>query len=53
MSEGHKAITRRFYSSISAGRLEVIDEFVAEDVIEHEEFHGLSSGREGVRQFFR
>jgi hypothetical protein len=54
MSEEHKAIarrfyTRRFYTSISAGRLDVIDEFLAEDFVEHEKFPGLSSGREGTR----
>ena len=53
MSEEHKAITRRFYTSISAGRLDVIDEFLAEDFVEHEEFPGLSSGRDGTRQFFQ
>lgn len=53
MSGEHKAITRRFYSSISAGRLDVIDEFVAEGFVEHEEFPGLSSGREGTKQFFQ
>ena len=52
MSEEHKAIARRFYSSISAGNLDVIDQFVAADVVEHEEFPGLSSGRDGVRQMF-
>lgn len=53
MSEEHKAIARRFYGSISAGRLDVIDELVAEDAVEHEQFPGLSSGREGTRQFFQ
>ena len=53
MSEEHKAIARRFYSSISTGKLDVIDEFMAEDFIEHEQFPGLGSGREGTRQFFQ
>ena len=52
MSEEHKALARRFYGSISAGRLDVIDELVAEDAVEHEDFFGLSSGREGTRHFF-
>ena len=34
MSEENKAVARRFYSSISSGNLGVIDEVVAEDVIE-------------------
>lgn len=53
MSEEHKTIARRFYSGVSQGNLEVIDEVVAEDMKEHEEFPGLSPGREGVRQFFQ
>ena len=53
MSEEHKALARRFYSSLSAGKLDVIDEVVAEDFIEHEQFPVLESGREGTRQFFQ
>lgn len=53
MSEEHKALARRFYSSLSAGKLDVIDEVVAEDFIEHEQSPGLESGREGTRQFFQ
>ena len=53
MSEENRAVARRFYSSISSGNLGVIDEVVAEDVIEREELPGLSSGREGVREFFK
>ena len=53
MSEENKEITRRFYEAINAGRMEIIDEVVAEDLVEHEEFPGLASGREGVRQFMQ
>ncbi len=46
------AIARRFYAAINAGKLEIIDELVAEHYLEHEEFPGLAGGREGLRQFF-
>ena len=53
MSEENKALMRRLYDEVvNAGRLELIDELLAPDLIEHEEFPGLSTGREGVRQFF-
>jgi steroid delta-isomerase-like uncharacterized protein len=48
----NRAIARRFYDAINAGRLEIIDEVVAEDFVEHEEVPGLAGGREGLRQFF-
>ena len=53
MSEENKAIARRFYEGINAGRIEIIDELVAENLVEHEEFPGLAGGRDGVRQFFQ
>ncbi len=52
MPDDHKSILRRFYEEISAGNLEVIDELVADEVVEHEEFPGLEPNKEGVRQFF-
>ncbi len=53
MSEENKEKARRFYAAINAGRLEIFDELVAEDLVEHEEFPGMAGGREGVRQFFQ
>jgi steroid delta-isomerase-like uncharacterized protein len=53
MSEENKEVARRFYEAINAGRLEIIDELVAPNLVEHEEFPGISGGREGVRQFFQ
>ncbi len=53
MSEGNKEIARRFYEAINAGRVEIIAEIGADNFIEHEEFPGLGSDREGVRQFFQ
>ncbi len=52
MPEDHKTMLRRFYEEISAGNLAVIDELVADDVVEHEEFPGLQPNKEGVRQYF-
>jgi steroid delta-isomerase-like uncharacterized protein len=48
----HRTIAKRFYDAINAGRLEVIEEVVAENFVEHEEFPGLAGGREGLRHFF-
>ena len=53
MSDGNKEIVRRFYDAVNAGRIEIIDELVADNYVEHEEFPGLAAGREGLRQFFQ
>jgi steroid delta-isomerase-like uncharacterized protein len=53
MTQDTKAIMRRFYDEVINGRnLDLIDELTTPDFIEHEEFPGLASGREGVKQFF-
>jgi steroid delta-isomerase-like uncharacterized protein len=53
MSEQNKAIARRFYDEVvSQDKLDLIDELVDPNVVEHEEFPGLSPGREGVKEFF-
>jgi steroid delta-isomerase-like uncharacterized protein len=50
--EENKQLIRRFYDDIvNAGRLEAVDELVAEGFVEHENFPGLEGGREGLRQF--
>ena len=42
MSEENKALTRRFYDEVvNARNLDLIDELVSEDFVEHEEFPGL------------
>jgi steroid delta-isomerase-like uncharacterized protein len=48
----NKEIAKRFYDAVNAGRLGIIDELVAENFVEHEEFPGLARGREGLRPFF-
>ena len=53
MADDPKAVTTRFYDEVvNAGNLDLIDELVAEDVVDHEEIPGMASGREGVKQFF-
>ena len=54
VEDDNKALVQRIYDEVfSAGKIEVIDELVAPDVIEHEEMPGLSPDREGVKQFVR
>ena len=53
MSEKIRARTRQFYDEvINTGALDRIDEFLTEDFVDHEEFPGIPSDREGVKQFF-
>jgi len=47
-----KSIIQRFYDEITAGNFDVVDELVADDFIEHEEFPGIESNKAGVKQFF-
>ena len=53
--ESNKALVRRFYEQIDKGNIEILDELVAEDYIDHNPppFPGLASGREGLKQAFR
>lgn len=55
LSEQNKALVRRFYEEIDKGNIEVLDELVAEDYIDHDPppFPGLPPGREGLKQAFR
>jgi len=52
MPEDAKSLVRRFYEEVGAGNLGVIDELVADDFIDHEEFPGLEPSKEGVKKFF-
>lgn len=53
MPSDNKAIVRRFYDEVvNQGKIELIDELVTPDFIEHEGFPGLPPSREGVKQFF-
>jgi steroid delta-isomerase-like uncharacterized protein len=53
MSAELEALARRFYDEIvNERKLELIDELVSPDFVEHEEFPGLPAGRDGVKAFF-
>jgi steroid delta-isomerase-like uncharacterized protein len=54
MSEENKALARRmFEEAINRGKIDLIDDFLAADVVEHEELApGVPPGREGVKLMF-
>jgi ketosteroid isomerase-like protein len=54
-AEENKALVRRFYEEIDKGNIEILDELMAEDYMDHSPppFPGLAPGREGVKQAFR
>jgi steroid delta-isomerase-like uncharacterized protein len=52
MSEENKALARTFYERVNTGDLSVVDELVADDFVDHEEFPGIPPDKDGVRQFF-
>jgi len=52
--EENKALVRRFYSEIDKGNMEVIDEVVAEDYLDHSPPpFPMPPGREGVKASMR
>jgi len=52
--EDNKALIRRFYEEIDKGNLDVIDELVAEDYLDHNPPpFGFTPGREGLKQAFK
>ena len=52
MSEQTKASVERLYEAINGGSVDLFDEHLAEDMVEHEELPGGIPDREGVKQFF-
>jgi steroid delta-isomerase-like uncharacterized protein len=48
----NKDAMSRFYDAMNAGNTAIVNELLAEDFVEHEEFPGIPQTREGVRQFF-
>ena len=52
MPQDPKGLVRRFYDEVSAGNVAVIDELLADDMIDHETDPGAPPGKEGVKQFF-
>jgi ketosteroid isomerase-like protein len=48
----NKTLTRNFYAALTEGRLDVIDELVTEDFIEHEDVPTEADGRDGLHEMF-
>jgi steroid delta-isomerase-like uncharacterized protein len=47
-----RAITHRFYSEVfNQGKLELIDELIADDFVEHEEMPGMPTDKRAPRMF--
>lgn len=52
-AEENKTFVRRFFDEVQTqGQLERIDDYVAEDFVDHSALPGFESTREGVRQLF-
>jgi steroid delta-isomerase-like uncharacterized protein len=53
-TDDNKALMQRFFDEVvNGGNVDLIDELLTDDFVEHEEFPGLEPNREGVKQFFR
>jgi steroid delta-isomerase-like uncharacterized protein len=52
MAEDGKTLLSRFYDELNAGNVGVIDELIADDFVDREEFPGISPDKAGVKQFF-
>ena len=52
MAEDLKQLSQRFYDAVNVGDMDGAMSLVADDFRDHEEFPGISSDRDGVRQFF-
>ena len=52
---GHKALAQEMFSAIAtAGDVdEVVDKYMAEDFVEHEDIPGMDNTRDTPRQFFK
>lgn len=50
--EENKAVVRRFFAELDGGNLDIVDELVAVDFVDHDPppFPGLAEGRAGLRQ---
>lgn len=52
MSETNKTVVRQFYAAINAGEFDAVNDAIAENFVEHEEFPGIAPTRDGARQMF-
>jgi len=53
MSAGTQRLEQFYEEVVNANAVDRIDEFCTEDFVDHEEFPGIPSNREGVKQFFQ
>ncbi|MGE5273125.1 MAG: ester cyclase [Verrucomicrobiota bacterium] len=52
-SDANRALLKRLYDEVINGRdLDLIDELLSDDFVEHEDFPGIPPTREGVKQTF-
>ena len=52
MATDAKALARRFYEEVlNQGKLDVLDEILSDDFVEHQEIPGMPSGKDGVRAY--
>jgi len=52
-AQDNEALLRQFYEEgVNQGRLELFDQMLAADFVEHEELPGFEPGRAGVKQWF-
>jgi len=52
MAADLKALAQRFNDEVfTLGKVDVIDELVADDYVEHQEFPGLEPTKDGLKQF--
>jgi steroid delta-isomerase-like uncharacterized protein len=52
--EENKAIVLRWFAELDRGNLDIVDELIADDYVDHNPaLPNLPSGREGVRQYVR
>ena len=49
----NKDVLARLYDAINGGDLDLVDEILADDFVEHEEMPGLAPTKEGVLAMFR
>jgi steroid delta-isomerase-like uncharacterized protein len=52
-AQDNLTLCKRFYNEVATqGNIDLIDELVAENFLEHEGFPGLTKDRDGLKQFF-
>lgn len=52
-AKDNKALCQQFYTEVvNKGNLDMIDQLMSEEFVDHEEFPGMEPGREGCKKFF-